>query len=92
MAHKINEKSPAEESAERNGWETATITAIELIRVAEGNPMIVATSGGRAILLRLPSPAEFKAAALAAGAESVSDAEAARIVAPLPTDLGRYGL
>lgn len=66
-----------------SGWPTALVTATELLRVAEGNPMLIVTSEGRSVLLRLPTAQEFRQAAAQAGNE-ISEEEAARMVAPLP--------
>jgi hypothetical protein len=77
------ELAPAERHASDGGWPTVLVTAIELLRVAEGNPMIVVSSAGQSLLLRLPTVEEFIAAATQAGAENITAEQAARVVAPL---------
>ena len=79
----MSDLSPAEANAQRNGWPTVLVTATELLRVAEGNPIVVVSSAGQSLLLRLPTVEEFTEAALAAGAESVDRELAERAVRPL---------
>lgn len=81
----MSEPSPAERSATENGWPTVLITPIELLRCAEGNPMIVVSTAGQSLLLRLPTVDEFIRMALDAGAESISREDAERVVKPLPS-------
>lgn len=81
---------PVEERAQVNGWPTVLLTAVELLRVAEGNSMIVVSSTGQSLLLRLPTVEEFTAAARQAGAENVTAEQVARVVAPLAAP--RFGL
>lgn len=50
--------TPAEDRAEFEGLMVIPVTAFELIRIAEGNPMIMRAFDGTEVLLRLPTPDE----------------------------------
>jgi hypothetical protein len=69
-----------------------TLTPIELLRIAEGNPMVAAFADGTEVLVRLPTVDEVIAQqnralnALPAGGPPPMDrVEAARLVAPVAT-------
>lgn len=86
--------TPAEERAERDGMPVVNPTLHELIRAASGNPIVVSTTDGTGVLLRLATVDEFievNHRAIAAMPEDarpdpVTRERAAELVRPL--DLG----
>ena len=86
--------TPAEERAEREGLPVINPVPHELLSAASGHPIIVTTTDGNPVLLRLPTVDEFVAANLAAVASlpefcrpaPVSRESAEYLVRPL--DLG----
>lgn len=82
-------KTPAEEKAERDGLRVVAVPTLELVRVAQGHPLIVGTLDGEEVLLRLPTPDEVMnfhiAACATVGVEpSLTRCQAEGIVRPMP--------
>ncbi len=84
--------SPAEQRAEREGMPVVNVILHELITAASGHPVVVSTTDGTEVLLRLATVDEFMAvnhraiAAMTEGArpEPVTRERAAELVRPLP--------
>ena len=79
--------SPAEERAEREGLAVVRLIPHEALRIAQGNPMIVALADGTEALVRLFTAEEFLAVQSAAadkyGATRITLARAEALVRPL---------
>lgn len=74
-------RTPAEQRAEHENLPVLLLIPSELLRIAEGAPIIVSTTTDQDMLVRLPTPDEFIARVEQAGG-SIDRAKAERLVRP----------
>lgn len=75
-------RTAAEQRAEQENLPVLLLIPSELLRIAEGAPIIVSTTTGQDMLARLPTADEFIASVEQAGG-SIDRAKAERIVRPV---------